>query len=175
MHVYETDTKVLSESDLVRLSLVCSAHQIHPASVDDLAFLGDLDSRNAARWTIEGPLVHVPGDPGEPTNCTITPEIAYSLDSEDPGDDWKPYKPGKYRLRSVKARITITRPSTAYEFRVTQLGIRADRVSAPHRALKVASGISDVIPSGMCSLAVREFEVLGTLEIEAGGHLEILR
>ena len=172
VHVYETDTKALSEADWVYLSVVCSAYQIHPATVAQLAALGPVGGDNAKRWTIEGPLCDMPDDPGA-GNCTIKAEIAYSL-GPDPGSDWKPYEQGRYRLRSVKARVTVTRPTTHYQFRITQLGILATRISAPQRARRVASGVSDVIPAGMCRVISHDFEVIGSLEVEADARLEIL-
>lgn len=173
VHVYETDAKSLAEADWVRLSVVCSAYQIHPATVAELAALGPVGGANAQRWTVEGPLCAMPGDPGA-GNCSIVAEIAYSLTSENPGTDWRPYVPGEYRLRSVKARVTITRPNDSYSFRVLQLGIEASRIATPQRARRVAAGVADTIPAGMCRVVVRDFEIAGSLEIEAGAYLEIL-
>jgi len=174
-HSYTTDTKLLTEADWVYLQIAYAAYQIHPATVADLAALGPVGGRDALRWTIEGPLVHRPGDPGEQTDCVVTLEIAYSL-SADPGANWIRYKPDTYRLRSAKARLTITRPSTAYSFRVIRFALLAHRVAAPQRPRKVHAGVSDVIPSGMCRVVVRDFEVLAgaTLEVEAGAYLEVL-
>lgn len=172
-HTYETDIKLLAEADWVYLQVVCCAYQIHPATVAELAALGPVGGANAARWTIEGPLLHLPGDPGEATNCTISVEVTHSL-TADPGSNWIRYKPGRYRLRSVKARVTVTRPSTAYSFRITKLGILATRLATAQRPRRVQDGVADVIPAGMCRIVSHDFELLGTLDVEDDAFLEIL-
>lgn len=171
-HVYTTDTKALTEADWVYLQVVLVAHQIHPATVAELATLGPVGSANAQRWTIEGPLSHQPGDPGN-GNCTVLVEIAHSLTS-DPGTDWKPYREGRYRLRSVKARVTITRPDDTYSFRVLRFALVAERVGAQQRPRRVQTGVAELIPAGMNWIAAGDFEVKGTLDIEADAHLAIV-
>lgn len=171
-HVYTTDTKTIAEADWVYLQVVLVAWQIHPATVAELAALGPVGSANAQRWTIEGPLSHQPGDPGN-GNCTVSVEIAHSL-SSDPGSDWQPYVEGKYRLRSVKARVTITRPTTAYDFRVARFSLRAERVGAQQRPRRVQTGVAELVASGMSWIAAGDFEVKGTLDIEADAHLAVL-
>lgn len=175
VHTFTTDTYVLAESDWVYLQIALVAYQIHPATVAELSALGPVGGPNAKRWTIEGPLVHVPGDPGEETNCTMRIEVATSMTST-PGSAWRDYSPGRFRLRSAKARLTITRPSTAYSFRVARFTLVATRISAQQRSRKVASGVVDAIPSGMCRVVVRDFEIAAgaSLEVESGAHMEIL-
>lgn len=172
VHTYTTDTKVLAEADWTYLQVVLVAWQIHPATVAELAQLGPVGSANAQRWTIEGPLSHQPGDPGN-VNCTVTVEIAHSMTS-DPGSDWRPYVEGKYRLRSVKARVTITRPTTDYSFRIARMALRAERVGAQQRPRRVQTGVSEVVAAGMSWIAAGDFEVKGTLDIESDGHLAIV-
>jgi hypothetical protein len=171
-HVYTTDAKVLAEADWTYLQVVLVAWQIHPATVAELAALGPVGGSNAKRWTIEGPLSHQPDDPGD-GNCTVSVEIAHSMTS-DPGTDWRPYVEGKYRLRSVKARVTITRPSTAYSFRIARLALVAERVGAQQRPRRVHAGVSEVLASGMSWIVSRDFEVIGSLEIESDAYLEII-
>jgi hypothetical protein len=174
VHSYTTDAKTFAEADWVYLQIVVAAYQIHPATAAELAALGPVGSANAQRWTIEGPLSHQPGDPGAGQNCTIKAELATSM-SEAPGSDWRDYGPGKYRLRSAKARITITRPSTAYDFRVTRFSLLATRSPSGSRARRCVS--YDSIPPGMSRVVVYDFEIDSgaTFEIEAGGYMEVLR
>jgi hypothetical protein len=169
---YTTDPKLLSEADWVYLQIVCVAYQIHPATVAQLAALGPVGGANAQRWTIEGPLLNRPGDPGL-GNSTILVEIVHSLEA-DPGSSWIPYKPGHYRLRSVKARVTISMPSTAYSFALTRFAVYATRVAPPQRPRKVQSGIADVLPGGMCRVIAQDFEVQGTLDVEDDAVLEVI-
>ncbi len=171
-HVYTTDAKVLAEADWTYLQVVLVAWQIHPATVAELAALGPVGGSNAKRWTIEGPLSHQPDDPGA-GNCTVTVEIAHSMTS-DPGTDWKPYVEGKYRLRSVKARVTITRPTTDYSFRIARLALVAERVGAQQRPRRVQTGVAEIVAAGMSWIAAGDFEVRGTLDIEADAHLAIV-
>lgn len=173
IHSYETDPKDLLEADWAYLQVALVAYQVHPATVAELVALGPVGGANARRWTIEGPLLHRPGDPGAGANCTMVLEVAHSLTS-DPGTDWKPYRPGKYRLRSVKARVTITRPAATYSFRIVRFALLATRVSPPKRPRKVR--VADVIPAGMCQIVEGEFEILagGSLEIEAGASLQVI-
>ena len=171
VHVYETDAKQLAEADWAYLQVVMDAYQVHPATVAELAMLGPVGAPNAQRWTVEGPLMDRPGDPGL-GNCTMLVEVAHSLDL-DPGSNWIAYKPGRYRLRSVKARVTITRPALGYSFRVLKLALLATRAATPQRPRRVHAGISDLIPSGMCRIVSRDFEVAGALEIADDAILEI--
>lgn len=176
VHVYTTDAYVLTEADWVYLQIALIAHQIHPATVAELAALGPVGGANAKRWTIEGPLVHQPDDPGEATNCTMALEVTQSM-TADPGSNWRRYTPGRFRLRSVKARLTLTRPALTYDFRVLRFALLATRISAPQRPRKVQAGIVDSIPSGMSRTVVKDFEVVagGSLEIESGAYLEVSR
>lgn len=173
-HSFTTDAYVLDQSDWVYLQVALVAYQIHPATVADLSALGPVGGENAKRWTIEGPLVHVPGDPGAEENCSMRVEVATSM-TASPGNAWRDYTPGKFRLRSAKARVTITRPSTAYSFRVARFALLATRVSAPQRARSVAAGVVDAIPSGMCRSVVRDFRLFSgsTLRIESNAFLKI--
>ncbi len=176
---YTTDTKTLAEADWVYLQVVMAAHQVHPATVAELALLGPVGGANAKRWTIEGPLMHRPGDPGavfgnDAPQCTALVEVAHSL-TADPGTNWRRYVPGRYRLRSVQARVTITRPDPSYSFALTRLAIMATRIAPPARPRRV-QGVQDVIPSGTCRVVSRDFTIVGagSLVIEADGYLQIL-
>lgn len=171
---YTTEALVLSECDWVYLQASLVAYQIHPATVAELAALGAVGGANAQRWTIEGPLLHRPGDPGVGSNCSIRVDVSTSINSASPGTNWRSFTPGRYRIRSAVARLTLTRPSTSYNWRVARFGLLGTRVAAPNRSRKVPAGVSDVVPSGMSRVVARDFEVLGSLEIEAGGILEIL-
>ena len=172
-HSYTTNTYPLDEADWVYLELVFAAYQIHPATVAELAALGPVGGENAKRWTIEGPLYHRPGDPGVGSNCTMVLEIAHSLTSS-PGDDWKPYTPGRYRLRSVKARVRLTRPHTSYEFRITRMALRAKRI-APQQRPRVTY-TEDVLPEGKSLIVAHNYRVAagGSLHIESDAHLRVL-
>lgn len=128
-HQYTTDPFVLDEADWVYLQALVYAEQIHPWTVDQVSELGGIESRNAKRWTMEGPISPVAG---EPANCTQLLQVAYNL-TASPGSDWRTFQPDKYKLRSVKLRLTITRPSTDFDFRVYRLAIRATRVAPPQR------------------------------------------
>lgn len=176
VHVYTSDTYVLAESDLVQLQVLLVAYQVHPATCDELAALGPVDGPNASRWTIEGPLVHVPGDPGEATNCAMKLEIQTSMTDSPVDEPWRDYEAGRYRLRSARVRLTITRPSDTYGFSVHRFTLLATRLSAPQRSRRVRAG-GDAIPAGMCRIVVYDFEIDSgaTLEIEAGGYMEVLR
>lgn len=177
VHTLTTDAYVLEEADYVYLEIVLRAYQIHPATIAELAALGPVGGANAQRWTIEGPTSHRPGDPGAGANCTMKVEIAHSMTS-DPGSDWREYVPGtrKYRLRSVKARLTITRPAATYDFRVLQFDLQAQRAAAQKRPRGVPDGVSDVIQPGACIVVPRNFEIPATssLEIADNAYLEIL-
>lgn len=130
-HQYETDARSIEEADWMYLQVVHAAYQVHPATVAQLAALGPVGGRDALRWTVEGPTSHRPGDPGAVANCTFLIEVAYSL-TATPGSDWRAYKPsGRYKLRSYKARLTITRPDETYDFRVLRFAVRAERVAQP--------------------------------------------
>jgi hypothetical protein len=172
--VYTTDTLVFAEADWVILQVALVAWQIHPATIAELAALGPLGGANAKRWTIEGPLSHRPGDPGS-GNCTIKVEIATSM-TDDPGSNWVEYEAGRYRLRSAKARLTVTRPAADYDWRVSRFALRAVRVPAGSRARRVAAGVVDAIPTGMSRVVVRDYRVQagGTLRIEPDAYLKII-
>ena len=176
-HTFTTDTEVLDSVDYVYLEIVLGAYQIHPATIKELAALGPVGGANARRWTIEGPTSHRPGDPGVGANCTMKVEIAHSMNT-DPGSDWREYVPGprKYRLRSVKARLVITRPALPYDFRVTQFSLQATRVAAQKRPRGVPGSVADVIQPGACIVVPRNFEIpaTGSLEIADNAYLEIL-
>lgn len=126
---FTSNARVLAESDWVYLQALLYAEQIHPWTVDQVAALGPIEGRNAMRWTLEGPLS--PG-PGEPANCAIFLEVAHSL-TATPGSDWREFKPGKYKLRSYRMRLTIARPSLDFDFRIYRLATRATRVAPPQR------------------------------------------
>jgi hypothetical protein len=174
VHTYQTDVKVFSECDYVWLQVALVAWQIHPATIEELDALGPIGGANMRRWTLEGPLMHRPGDPGAASNCSMRIRLAHSFRA-DPGTDWRPYEAGKYRCRSARAELTITRPSTDYDFRVARFTLEARRISAPQRARKVHAGVIDTVPAGMSRVVSTDFEVeaTGSLEIEAGGILEI--
>jgi len=171
---YTTDTKVLAAADWVHLSVVFDAVHIHPATVDDLAILGPVDGENAKRWSIEGPLSHRPGDPGAGANISVLIEVAMSL-TGDPGSNWQPYEPGRYRLRSVRARATLTRPRDDYDFRIVRFALEAEREAPANRPRFVHAATQDVIPARMSRQVSTDFEIEAgaELEIEAGGILEI--
>ena len=173
-HVYTTDTLTLDVADIVQLQVLLVAYQIHPATIAELAALGPVGGANAKRWTIEGPLVSIPGDPGGGVNCTMALEVATSM-TATPGA-WRPYEAGRYRLRSVKARVTITRPSTSFQFRVARFTLLASRLSAPQRSRRVVAGVVDAVPSGMSRVVVRDFRVEAgaTLLIEDNAYLKII-
>ena len=89
--------------------------------------LGPIEGPNAARWTLEGPTFPVPG---EPANSTVKLEVAHSL-TATPGSDWREFRPGLYKLRSYRVRLTITRPTLDFDFRVYRLATRATRRAQP--------------------------------------------
>lgn len=137
---YEFTGQSFSAAVHVYLQVGLIARQIHPATIAEVsAIVGPLGSRKARQWTIEGPLLASLWD--EP-NCTVKVEVAHSLGST-PGTDWREYRPGVYRLRSYAVRVTITRPSAAFDFRLSRLYVRAtkmgerrvDRVSAASYSL----------------------------------------
>lgn len=173
--IYRTDPLVLEAADDVWIEVTMEAYQIHPATVAELAALGPVGGENAKRWTVEGPLYHRPGDPGAGRNCTITVEITTSL-SSDPGDNWRTYEAGVYRARSVKARLKISRPSTAYSWRVGRFTVSAARIPPPQRGRVVRPGVVDVVPSGMSRTVVRNLRVSpdATLRIESDAFLKII-
>jgi hypothetical protein len=127
-HVYTSGTKIIAggEPDWVYLSAVLYAEQIHPATLEDL---DAMDVRDLERWSIEGPTSL---RPGETPNCSLTLDMAYSL-TTTPGTDWREFRPGEYKLRSYILRLTITRPTTDYDFRVYRLATRATRKAKPMR------------------------------------------
>lgn len=130
VHTYETDAQVLAESDWVYLQVVSSMYQIHPKAWDNYDEFGAFDGRNMSRWTWEGPLHLLPG---ETPNCTSLVEVAYSQ-TTDPGSAWQEVFPGElYKLRSFKTRVTVTRPHTSYDFRITRLATRATRRAPAQR------------------------------------------
>lgn len=173
-HTYTTDVYSMAEADWVYLQVTLVAYQIHPATIAELAALGPVGGPNARRWTIEGPLHHVPGDPGAETNCTMKLEIAHSM-AATPGSAWRDYEAGRFRLRSAQARVTIVRPSAAYDFRICRFSLLATKVPAPQQVRNVAAGVQDVIPSGMCRSIVRDFRLPATssLRIEDDAFLKI--
>lgn len=122
-HTYTSTLHTLTEAEEVYLVAELYAEQIHPWTVDQVAALGAIEGRDAARWTMEGPTMV---RPGEPANCTLKLEVAHSLASA-PGEDWQEFRAGVYKLRSYKMRVTITRPSTDFDFRVYRLSTRAIR------------------------------------------------
>lgn len=166
VHTYQTDPYVLDVADWVYLQVAVEAYQIHPATVAELAALGPVGGANAKRWTVEGPLMHRPGDPGVGANCTIKLEVSTSLNA-DPGTDWREHDPGaEVRLRSARAKITVTRPHASYSFRVTRFALYGTRPSPPQRSLVVSAGVSDVIPAHMTRM-------LPQLDIEPGAVLTV--
>lgn len=128
-HQFTTDAYVLSESDWVYLQAVLYAEQIHPWTVDQVDALGPIEGPNAARWTMEGPTFDLPG---EPQQCDCKIEVAHSL-TDDPGTDWRVFRAGKFKLRSAKLRLTITRHSLDFDFRVYRFALRATRMAPPQR------------------------------------------
>lgn len=144
-HSYTTDDRVLASAGWVYLQIVFKAYQIHPATVDELDVLGPVGGRNALRWTIEGPTSHRPGDPGAGANCAMKLEVAYST-TATPGSDWQVYRPrGRYKLRSFKTRLTITRPDETYDFRVVRFATRATRVGLSQRDHYTERFLSDLV------------------------------
>ena len=128
-HSYETDTRALAEADWVYLQVGWIAYQVHPMGWDALDVYGAFDGRDMQRWTWEGPTSLRAGEVG---NCSIACELAYSTTSS-PGSDWRAFRPGRYKLRSFKVRLVVTRPSTSYDFRILRLATRATRVAVPRR------------------------------------------
>lgn len=127
--VYESESLVLNESDWVYLQAVLYAEQIHPYTLDQIGALGPIEGPNAARWTIEGPTSDLPG---EPQQCDFKIEVAHSLMATS-GTDWRAFRPGKFKLRSCRLRLTITRYSLDFDFRVYRFAIRANRIAPPQR------------------------------------------
>jgi hypothetical protein len=115
VHTYESDAQALGAAAWVYLQAVIYAEQIHPATADDL---DAMSGRDLARWSIEGPTFV---RPGETPNCTLKLEVAYSL-TATPGSDWREFRPGRYKLRSYQMKLTVTRPTTDYDFRIYRLG-----------------------------------------------------
>lgn len=126
---FTTNDHVLAESDWVYLQAAVYAEQIHPWTLDQVDALGPIEGPNAQRWTMEGPTSIAPG---EPANCTMLLEVAHSL-TTSPGSDWREFRPGRYKLRSYRMRLTITRPSLDFDFRVYRFATRATRAAPAQR------------------------------------------
>lgn len=121
---YTGDAHVFDEAEWVYLQAVTYAEQVHPWTVDQIDALGPIEGANAMRWTFEGPTSI---RAGEPQNCTMALELAYSQTTV-PGSDWRTFRPGRYKLRSYRVRIVVTRPSLDFDFRVYRLATRATKL-----------------------------------------------
>ncbi len=74
------------------------------------------------QWTWEGPMESIDGESSEV--CTLTLEIRTSRIGT-PSGAYEEYRPGRYWCRSFQVKLTVTRPDTTYDVRITRMGITA--------------------------------------------------
>ena len=100
----------------------------HPGSVTGGGAISSREdqwgSRLSKSWSWEGPLddLHTDATWRESSNVAMVVEMAYSTTSS-PGSGWVAYRPGVYKLRSVKFRISFERATSGYDVRLTRAAV----------------------------------------------------
>ena len=97
--------------------------QIWPTTWADATYPWD---DNEAQWTWEGPMNTLENgdDPGRAT-CIIETRV---MDEDGTYSDWQQQTPGKVRGIQAQWRLTMTRPTTAYNIRVYHFATQLMRI-----------------------------------------------
>ena len=105
--------------------------QDHPYEIGDWP---ELEGVPFGRWTLEGPLLVLPGEVG---NCTL--EILIELDPDGAIDVLTPFTSGAvYVTYRPKYHVRLTRPSTGYNVRLYSIHSRTRAVGVTHRSRRQA-------------------------------------
>lgn len=129
---YQTSIGALLSSDPARVAehayveLTVEAYQVPPILVSEWQL--PLDSYQAGRRTIEGPLVVLPD---EPANCTVAIEVSYTDPDTNATTGWQPYRPGVFYMTAARYRFTVTRPNTDYDIYIYGFRSRVSRLPRP--------------------------------------------
>lgn len=107
-----TPTTRVYRDELVQVSAYCEASQVHPLEWGQ----GSFDWTTAEQLSWEGPLDAI-GDDEDPGSCTLVVEVRYYLASGS-FTDWARYTPGMASCIGAQFRLTLTRPSEAFDVRV---------------------------------------------------------
>lgn len=108
------------------------ADQVSPWTVADLAEL-PVDSPMSSNMTAEGLIAYPRAATPEfdfltdYQPCTIAVEMRFTTSAAGSFGDWVKYEPGYYNFVNVQFRVTFTRPSTAYSFRMYRCASRLSR------------------------------------------------
>lgn len=107
------------------VEFLCVADQVHPLTVEQAQL--PIDSPLMDRWTAEGPLTLLDG---EPANCTMLVEWRSLIALGGGTSDWSPYTPGiAFGVKgTIDFRVTVTRPNTDFNVRIYRMASRTSRV-----------------------------------------------
>ena len=106
----------------VYVEIFAEAYVVSPLTMADMTLTaGDPRMSN---YSFEGPLL-LGRDEAKP--CALAIEIAWT--NESGATDWKPYRPGIYRMIAARYRVTVTRASTDYQVRIVRFHTRISRVA----------------------------------------------
>ena len=135
-YVYFPDTPIVAITPLrvrrVYVEAYVEAANVHPTAFADWPAM---DSPALRHWTMEGPLV-IPE--GETENCSLTLEIKVTDDSGT--SEWKPFRPGIYRMHACQMRVVATRPNDTYDVHIYRIGLRVLRVPFSHNSESAVDG-----------------------------------
>jgi hypothetical protein len=99
------------------------AQQVHPLTL--AGFPLPIGHPEMKRWTLEGPLYIATGETG---NCTLGIAVSYQ---ETPGAAYTAFRrftPGLYKVVAAQFKITVTRPATTYQVRISRFATRIRRL-----------------------------------------------
>lgn len=115
-----------SRTRRVYVEAFVSAAQVHPWA---FASWPAIDSPELRNWSMEGPCSVQDGDT---SNCTLALEIKVADDSGS--GEWKPFRPGVYRMKYCQLRAVVTRPDSTYDVHVYRACLRVLRVPVEHNS-----------------------------------------
>lgn len=115
---YQSTAYDLGRARTVHVSFGVFGVQVEPTPFDTLPTPGSLRDRTR---TTEGWVDR--GHPDYAGELTTALEWSFSRTSSDPGTTWRAFRCGVHNIRSCRFRISVTRPTNAWDVWITRAGM----------------------------------------------------